>query len=264
MLGGSLHDPLRSPVVDPRCLGGGVDRCTVTPCSQHGDHSLDRLCCHTGCNQFRRKFCIDLSRLGLRRTLHSLCRIRLYRCRDPYRLELLRLCPRTVRCRRGDLGFCTVGRRLRERPHRCGLCIGRRGHGAGAACWFVPERNQHHGADGHCRVNDRGENPCRCRAVPDDSHQIAQRQEAHGECACADGCDCADRPAVNPAGRSGTDGEGDAVHGGEESDGRHSSGTDQLRRAGRAAVPGPLHARHTPTPPTPPDTWPSGRIRGCS
>ena len=72
----------------------------------------------------------------------------------------------------------------------------------------------------------RGENRCRCRAVPDDSHQIAQRQETHGECAYADGCDSADRPAVNPAGRSRTDGQGDAVHGGKEGDGRHSGGTD--------------------------------------
>ena len=82
--------------------------------------------------------------------------------------------------------------------HRWSLCIGGHGRGAGAACWFVPERNQHQGADGHCRVDDRGENPCRCGAVPDGSHQIAQRQEAHGECADADGRNSADRPAVNP------------------------------------------------------------------
>ncbi len=44
MLGGSLHDPLRSPVVDARRLGGSVDRCAVTACSQHRDHSLDGLC----------------------------------------------------------------------------------------------------------------------------------------------------------------------------------------------------------------------------
>ena len=30
VLPGSLHDPLRSPVVDPRCLGGSVDRRAVT------------------------------------------------------------------------------------------------------------------------------------------------------------------------------------------------------------------------------------------
>ena len=98
--------------------------------------------------------------------------------------------------------------------------------GARAACWFVPERNQHHGADGHCRVDDRGENPCSCRAVPNTLHQISQRQETHGERACADGGNSADRPAVNPAGRSRTDGEGNAVHGGEKGDGRHSGGTD--------------------------------------
>ena len=31
-LGGSLHDPLRGPVVDPRCFGGSVNRRVVTAC----------------------------------------------------------------------------------------------------------------------------------------------------------------------------------------------------------------------------------------
>ena len=83
-----------------------------------------------------------------------------------------------------------------------------------------------HGADGHRRVDDRGENPCSCRAVPNGSHQIAQRQETRGKCACADGCNRADRPTVNPAGCSRTDGEGDAVYGCQESDRRHSGSTD--------------------------------------
>ena len=62
---GSLHDPLRSPVVDPRRLGGSVDRCAVTAYSQHRHHRLDGLRGHTRCNQLRRKVCIDLLRLGL-------------------------------------------------------------------------------------------------------------------------------------------------------------------------------------------------------
>jgi hypothetical protein len=41
-------------------------------------------------------------------------------------------------------------------------------------------------------------------------------QETHGECAYADGCNSADRPAVDPAGGSGTHGEGDAVHRSEQ------------------------------------------------
>ena len=69
-------------------------------------------------------------------------------------------------------------------------------------------------------------NPCSCRAVPDNSHQMAQRQETHGECAYADGCNSADRPTVNPAGRSSTDSEGDAVYGRKEGDGRHNGGPD--------------------------------------
>jgi hypothetical protein len=68
--GGSLHDPLRGPVVDPRCLGGSVDRRAVTACRQHCDHGLDRLCSHTGCNQLRRKVCIDLCNLCI-----DLCRL---------------------------------------------------------------------------------------------------------------------------------------------------------------------------------------------
>jgi hypothetical protein len=49
---GSLHDPLCSPVVDARRIGGSVDRRAVTACSQHGDHSLDGLSSHTGCDEF--------------------------------------------------------------------------------------------------------------------------------------------------------------------------------------------------------------------
>ena len=74
------------------------------------------------------------------------------------------------------LRFCALRRRPPQSLQDWGLCIGRHSHGAGAACRFISERNQHHRADGHCRVDDRGKNPCRCGAVPDDSHQIAQRQ----------------------------------------------------------------------------------------
>jgi hypothetical protein len=59
VLCGSLHDPLRSAVIDPRCSSGSVDRCTVTACCQHRDHRLHGLCSHTGCNQLQRKVCID-------------------------------------------------------------------------------------------------------------------------------------------------------------------------------------------------------------
>jgi hypothetical protein len=70
----SLHDPLRSPEVDPRCLGGSVDRCAAAACCQHLDHSLDVLCSHTGCNQVRRKIGI-----GQCNRFANLCCIRL-RC----------------------------------------------------------------------------------------------------------------------------------------------------------------------------------------
>jgi hypothetical protein len=96
----------------------------------------------------------------------------------------------------------------------------------GCGVQVCPKRNQHHGADGHCGVDDRGENPCSCRAVPDGAHQIPQRQETHGECTYTDGCNSADRPAVYPARCSRPDGEGDAMHGGEQGDGRHCGGTD--------------------------------------
>jgi hypothetical protein len=55
MLCGSLHDALGSPVVDPRCLGGSVDRCAVTASREHGDHNLNGLCCHAGFEDSRRK-----------------------------------------------------------------------------------------------------------------------------------------------------------------------------------------------------------------
>jgi hypothetical protein len=58
--GGSLHDPLCRLVVDPRRFGGSVYRCAVTVCFQHRDHSLGMLCGHSGCNQFRRKVCVEL------------------------------------------------------------------------------------------------------------------------------------------------------------------------------------------------------------
>ena len=56
--------------------------------------------------------------------------------------------------------------------------------------------------------------------------QVTESAEAEHECARTDDCNSRDSPAVNPAGCSGTDGEGDAVHGGEESDGRHGGCTD--------------------------------------
>ncbi|MGB6516184.1 hypothetical protein [Mycobacterium sp.] len=50
--------------------------------------------------------------------------------------------------------------------------------------------------------------------------------DSQGERTYTDRCNGTDGQAVNPAGRSRTDGEGDTVHGGQESDGRHSRGTD--------------------------------------
>ena len=58
------------------------------------------------------------------------------------------------------------------------MCSGGHVRRAGAACWFVSERNQHQGGDPDCRVNDRGENPCSRGAAADGSHQIAQCQKA--------------------------------------------------------------------------------------
>ncbi len=236
--GGSLHDSLRSPVVDPRCLGGSVDRCAVTACSQHCDHSLDGLCSHAGCNQLRRKFCIYLCCLGLRWALHRLCRVGLQRCRGLYPLGLCRLCPPTGRRKPCGLGLCTLPWRLRQPLHHWSLCIGGRGPGANSPCWFVPECNQHQRADGHRRVDYGGEDTCNFRAVSNRLHQIAQRQKADNERTYTDGRNSTDGPAVNPAGCSRTDGEGDAVHGGEEGVGGKQPrccprrGARQLRRPG--------------------------------
>ena len=65
-LGRGVHDPLCSPVVDPRCLGGSVDRRAATSRRQHGHHRLDGLSSDSGFNQLRREVCIDLCCLGLR------------------------------------------------------------------------------------------------------------------------------------------------------------------------------------------------------
>src|SRR5271155_4446497 len=132
-----------------------------------------------------------------------------YRCRHPC----------TARCKPSDLVFCTLRRRLHQPLHCRSLCIEGRSHVAGAACWSVSERNKHQGADGHCRVDDCRENPFSCRAVSNGLHQIAQRQKTDDERTYTDGCNSTDRPAVDPAGRSRTDGEGDTVHRGQESDG---------------------------------------------
>jgi hypothetical protein len=113
LLRGSLHDPLRSPVVDPRCFGGSVDRRPTTACSQYRDHRLEALCGRTGCNQLRSKVCIDLCRLGLRWVLHSLCRIASYRYRGLCPLGLCGLCTPTDRREPCDVGFCTLRLRLR-------------------------------------------------------------------------------------------------------------------------------------------------------
>jgi len=62
--------------------------------------------------------------------------------------------------------------------------------------------------------------------VSDGEHQIPQGNEAHHECSQTDECRRGNRPKVNPARAPCPDGEGDAVHGGEEGDGRHCGGTD--------------------------------------
>ena len=68
------------------------------------------------------------------------------------------------------------------------LCGCRCCRGAGTPCWFVPERNQHHGADGHCRVDDRGENPCPPVWCARLDQQVTQGAEAENECARTDDC----------------------------------------------------------------------------
>lgn len=54
LLCSSLDYPLCSPVVDPRCFGGSVDRRAITVCFQHRDHRLGGLCSHTGCDHDNR------------------------------------------------------------------------------------------------------------------------------------------------------------------------------------------------------------------
>jgi hypothetical protein len=115
---------------------------------------------------------------------------------------------------------------LRQTLQRWSLCIGGRGRGASAACWFVPECNKHRRADGNCCVDDCRENPRSFGAIADGEHQIAQRQEAHRKCTRADGCRSNDCPAVNRPGCSRPDGEGNAMNGREEGDRWHSSGTN--------------------------------------
>jgi hypothetical protein len=79
---------------------------------------------------------------------------------------------------------------------------------------------------GHGRVDEHREDPCSFRAVADRAHQITQRQKTHGESAYTDGGNTANRTAVDPAGCPRTDGESDAVHGGEESNWWHGGCTD--------------------------------------
>jgi hypothetical protein len=146
--------------------------------------------------------------------------------------------------------------------HRWSLCTGRRGHAACAACWFVPERNQHQGADGNCRVDDRWENPCPCGWCARLGQQVTESAEAEYECARTDVCNSADRPAVNPAGCSRTDGESDAVHSREQNDGRYCAAPiwttmrgmyDNTAPTGR----GGRSMRHSDwfEPASPPATW---------
>jgi integrase len=45
----------------------------------------------------------------------------------------------------------------------------------GAACWSVPERNQHQSADGDRSIDDGRKNTSNFRAISNRSHQIAQR-----------------------------------------------------------------------------------------
>ena len=77
-----------------------------------------------------------------------------------------------------------------------------------------------------CGVDEGGEDPCPGAWCARLDQQVTQSAEAEHECARTDDCNRRDSPAVNPAGRSGTDGEGDAVDGGEKDDGRHSGGTN--------------------------------------
>jgi hypothetical protein len=62
-------------------------------------------------------------------------------------------------------------------------------------------------------------------AVTDRQHEIAQRQEAHGERANADDRDLADRPSVDDAGRS-AHCDRNAVNRGKKCERRHCCGAD--------------------------------------
>ncbi|MCU1701344.1 MAG: hypothetical protein JWR34_7407 [Mycobacterium sp.] len=75
-------------------------------------------------------------------------------------------------------------------------------------------------------VNGQVEVPAGGTAVPDQQHQIPQRQEAHRECADANHGDGADRYPVDPARGSGPHGESNPVDCREHDDGRHRSGPD--------------------------------------
>ena len=102
MLGGSRHDPLRSPVIDPRCLGGSVDRravrlalstaitvsmgCVVTPDAISSDARSVSAC---------------VPRFALSCT--DLCR-RLVPTQSLCALRGAPSCPRPGRCSRCDLG----------------------------------------------------------------------------------------------------------------------------------------------------------------
>jgi hypothetical protein len=88
MLCGSPHDPLRSPIVEPGCFGGNIDRYAGTVCSQHSDHSLDMLHSDTACNHLGRKVCIGVCNFCINRCrvgCTELCSVPLVQsqCRAP-------------------------------------------------------------------------------------------------------------------------------------------------------------------------------------
>ena len=136
----------------------------------------------------------------------------MYRCKGRSRSARTVFEGNLGRADRRDRWFCTLRRPL----HRRSLCAGGHGRGARAPSGFVPQRNKHHRGDCNCCVDDGGESPRGCSAVPNGEHQIAQRHEAHRERTDADERRRGDRSVVNPARCAGTDGERDAVHGGQQ------------------------------------------------
>ena len=202
MLGGSRHDPMRRPVVDPRRLGSGVDRRTVAAGPQHGERGLDGLRGRAGGNQLRCKLRISPRRLSLRRAVHRLCRAG---CADARCCA----CFPCAGCRRPLVGATGVTTRFASchegwaiDPLVTAAAVTERGRRAGLS----PSATSIRVLTATAVSMIAGKIPRGVPAVPDGQHQITQRHEAHRERAHTDDRHSADRPAVDPSRRVRTDG----------------------------------------------------------